>query len=73
MSFHVDVLKSAPDLYARSDDKEQLLGRLLGGLDDLLDDLDSCLTGCQKPVDISAEFEEDDGDLTSNLGEWKPF
>ena len=68
-SFHVDVFKSAPAMYARSADKEHLLDRLLSGFDNVFGDLNSCLAGCQKPVDKRAEFEEDDGDLASNFGE----
>ena len=68
MTLHADIFKSAPTMYSRGMDKTELLHKLLGGFDDLCNDMELCLAGCQKPVNTMEEFEDSDGDLASNMG-----
>ena len=41
----------------------------MNGFADVFADIQSCLAECQKPFSTKEEFEENDGDLASNLGE----
>ena len=68
ISRHADIFKSAPVSYSRKADKVDLLKELIDGFDDLFADLGSCSAGCQNPVNTMEEFEEDDGDMASNIG-----
>ena len=47
----------------------ELLKKLMSGFADVFGDIESCLAECQNPVSTKEEFEENDGDLASNLGE----
>jgi len=65
---HIEVFASAPTIYTSSDNKADLLGKLHHGFLDFLGDMDSCVAGCQSPINKEEEFDVDDGDLASNLG-----
>ena len=68
ISRHAEIFRSAPVLYSRKADKVDLLKELIDGFDDLFVDLGLCLAGCQNPVNKMEEFEDDDGDMASNIG-----
>jgi len=68
MTGHKRIFIDAPDLYASEEPREEFLEKLTDGFSNFFVDFHSCLTRCQNAISVRDEFEENDGDLASNLG-----
>ena len=66
---HHKVFLAAPELYSSGGRREEFLEKLGDGFSNFFADFESCLTKCQDAIGIHDEFDENDGDLASNLGE----
>lgn len=65
---HHEVFLAAPELYSSGGRREEFLEKLGDGFSNFFADFESCLTKCQDAIGIHDEFDENDGDLASNLG-----
>ena len=68
MPFHQNIFASAQDMYASGEGKRQFLKNLIDGFSKFFAEFESCIAQCEDAISKNEEYEENDGDLASNLG-----